>query len=143
MTSFEQELVGSCGFSLIPPEGLGMVVSSNPQLLLPSKAVLAYANKQTRFAIFEWDEEEKGWYWHAGVYPPSWEKKVKVINIPTPDKKGPTKLKSASKPKFANKPKPATPWPPIEATPASRTRGSKRNATPHPALATERKVRYF
>ena len=53
MTSFEQELVGSCGFSLIPPEGLGMVVSPNPQLLLPSKAMLAYANKQTWSAIFE------------------------------------------------------------------------------------------
>ena len=26
MTSFEQELVGSRGFSLIPPEGLGMVI---------------------------------------------------------------------------------------------------------------------
>ena len=30
MTSFKQELVGSCGFSLIPPNGLGMVVSVNP-----------------------------------------------------------------------------------------------------------------
>ena len=30
MTSFEQELVGSRGFSLIPPEGLGMVVLPNP-----------------------------------------------------------------------------------------------------------------
>ena len=47
MTSFEQELVGSRGFSLIPPEGLGMVVLPNPRLLLPSKAMLAYANKQS------------------------------------------------------------------------------------------------
>ena len=45
MTSFEQELVGSRGFSLIPPEGLSMVVSPNPRLLLPSKSVLAYARK--------------------------------------------------------------------------------------------------
>ena len=70
MTSFEQELVGSRGFSLIPPEGLGMVVSPNPQLLLPSKSVLAYAGKQNRSTIFEWDKEKKGWYWHTGVYPP-------------------------------------------------------------------------
>ena len=47
MTLFEQELVGSRGFSLIPPEGLGMVVLPNPRLLLPSKAMLAYANKQS------------------------------------------------------------------------------------------------
>ena len=53
MTLFEQELVGSRGFSLIPPEGLGMVVSPNPRLLLPSKTVLAYARKQNQFAIFE------------------------------------------------------------------------------------------
>ena len=137
MTLFEQELVGSRGFSLIPLEGLGMVVSPNPRLLLPSKFVLAYANKQTQSAIFEWDEEEKGWYWHAGVYPPGWEKKVKVVNIPAPVKKGPIKLKSASKPK------PATPRPLVKATPASRTRGSKRKTTPHPALATKWRVRYF
>ena len=30
ITSFEQELVGSRGFSLIPPKGLGMVVSPKP-----------------------------------------------------------------------------------------------------------------
>ena len=143
MTSFEQELIGSRGFSLIPPKRLGMVVSPNPRLLLPSKAVLAYANKQTRSTIFEWDEEEKGWYWHAGVYPPGWEKKVKVINVLAPVKKGPIKLKSASKPKFASKPKPAAPRPPIETTPASRTRGSKRKTTPHPALATEQEYVTF
>ena len=131
MTLFEQELVGSRGFSLIPPEGLGMIVSPNPRLLLPSKFVLAYAKKHNRSAIFEWDKEEKGWYWHAGVYPPGWEKKVKVINVPTPVKKGPIKLKFA------------TPCPPVEATPASRTQGSQRKTTPHPALATERRVRYF
>ena len=45
MDSFVAELTGSRGFSLIPPEGLGMVVSVNPCLLLPSKSVLAYARK--------------------------------------------------------------------------------------------------
>ena len=48
MDSFVAELAGSRGFSLIPPEGLGMVVSVNPCLLLPSKSVLAYARKQSR-----------------------------------------------------------------------------------------------
>ena len=70
MTSFEQELVGSRDFSLIPPNGLSMVISANPRLLLPSKSVLAYARKQNRSAIFEWDEEKRGWYWHASDYPP-------------------------------------------------------------------------
>ena len=115
MTSFEQELAGSRSFSLIPPEGLGMVVLPNPRLLLPSKSMLAYARKQNRSAIFEWDEEKKGWYWHISVYPPGWEKKVKVINVPAPIKKGPTKLKSASKPKST------TPQPPTDATPTSST----------------------
>ena len=137
MTSFEQELAGSRSFSLIPPEGLGMVVLPNPRLLLPSKSMLAYARKQNRSAIFEWDKEKKGWYWHIGVYPPGWEKKVKVINVPAPVKKGPTKLKSA------NKPKSATPRLPIDATPANRTRGSKRKTTPHPVLAIERRIRHF
>ena len=52
MDSFVAELAGSRGFSLIPPEGLSMVVSVNPRLLLPSKSVLAYARKQSRSAIF-------------------------------------------------------------------------------------------
>ena len=45
MDSFVAELAGSRGFSLIPPEGLGMVALVNPRLLLPSKSVLAYARK--------------------------------------------------------------------------------------------------
>ena len=45
MTSFEQELIGSRGFSLIPHDGLSMVISANPRLLLPSKFVLVYAKK--------------------------------------------------------------------------------------------------
>ena len=53
MTSFEQELVGSHGFSLIPPDGLNMVILANPRLLLPSKSVLAYTRKQNPSAIFE------------------------------------------------------------------------------------------
>ncbi|KAK9998072.1 hypothetical protein SO802_017675 [Lithocarpus litseifolius] len=77
MTSFERELLGSHGFSLIPPDGLGAIIFSNPQLLLPSKFVLAYARKQTRSAIFKWVEEKRGWLWNASDYPAEWEKKVK------------------------------------------------------------------
>ena len=132
MTSFEQELVGSRGFSLIPPDGLSMVVSANPCLLLPSKSMLAYTRKQNPSAIFEWDEKKKGWYWHTSEYPPGWEKNVKVINIPMLSKKGPARLKSA------NKSKPATPRPPTDAPLASKTQGSKRKTTPHPAA--ERRV---
>ena len=135
MTSFEQELVGSRSFSLIPPDGLSMVISANPRLLLPSKSMLAYTKKQNPSAIFEWDEEKKGWYWHAGEYPSGWEKKVKVTNISASSKKGLVKLKSASKSK------PATSWPPTDAPPASKTQGSKRKTTPH--LATKRKVSYL
>ena len=126
MTSFEQELVGSRGFSLIPHNGLSMVILANPRLLLPSKFVLEYSRKQNPFVIFEWDEEKKRWYWHAGEYPLGWEKKVKVTNILASSMKGPTRLKSVSKSK------PATPRPPTNAPPASRTRGSKRKTTPHP-----------
>ena len=97
MTSFEQELLGSRGFSLIPPDSLSAVISTNPQLLLPSKSVLAYPRKQSRYAIFKWVEEDKGWLWHVGDYPTGWEKKVKVINIPVSGKKGSTKPKSAKK----------------------------------------------
>ena len=84
--------MGSHGFSLIPPNRLSMVVSANPRLFLPSKSVLAYARKQNRSVIFEWSEEDRGWHWHAGDYPPSWEKKVKVTNISATGKKGPAKL---------------------------------------------------
>ena len=137
MTSFEKELVGSHGFSLIPLDRLSMVISVNPQLLLPSNSALAYARKQNRSAIFEWDEEKEGWYWHAGDYPPSWEKKVKVTNIPAPSKKAPAKLKSASKSK------PATSLAPTGAPLASRTRGSKRKTTPYPMSAAKRRVSYL
>ena len=97
MTSFEQELVCSRGFSLIPHNGLSTVTSANLQLLLPSKSVLAYARKQSRSTIFEWVEEDRGWLWHTGDYLAGWEKKVKVINILVPCKKGSAKPKSAKK----------------------------------------------
>ena len=97
MTSFEQELLGSCGFSLIPPDGLGMVISISPRLLLPSKSVLAYSRKQGWSAILEWDKEGGGWYWHTSDYLPVWEKKVKITNLFAPGKKGPAKPKSSKK----------------------------------------------
>ena len=59
MTSFEQELLGSREFSLIPPDGLSAIISANPWLLLPTKSVVAYARKQSRSAIFEWVEKER------------------------------------------------------------------------------------
>ena len=113
MTSFEKELMGSRGFSLVPPDGLSTIISVNPRLLLPSKSVLAYARKQNRSTIFEWDEEKRGWHWHTGNYPSNWEKKVKVTNISAPSKKGPTKLKFASKSKLAT-PRPSTNAPPFQ-----------------------------
>ena len=97
MTSFRQELMGSHGFSLIPLNRLSAVISANSRLLLPSKSVLAYARKQSQSAIFEWVEEDRGWYWHADDYPLSWEKKVKVTNISASGKKGSAKLKSTKK----------------------------------------------
>ena len=89
--------MGSHGFSLIPPDGLSTVILANHQLLLPFKFVLAYARKQSRSTIFEWVEEDRGWFWHAGDYPAGWEKKVKVTSIPVSGKKGSAKPKSAKK----------------------------------------------
>jgi len=136
MTSFEKELMGSHGFSLVPPNGLSLIISANPWLLLPSKSVLAYAKKMNRSTIFEWDEEKRGWHWHASDYPLGWEKKVKVMNISALSEKGLAKLKSTSKSKLA------TPRPSIDAPPSSRTRGNKRKTTPHLAFAAERRVSY-
>ena len=45
MISFEQELLRSHEFSLIPLDGLHAVISTNPWLLLPTKSVVAYARK--------------------------------------------------------------------------------------------------
>ena len=137
MTSFEKELMGSHGFSLVPPNGLSTIISSNPRLLFPFKSMLAYARKQSQSTIFEWDEEKKGWHWHAGDYPLGWEKKVKMTNISMSSKKGLAKLKSTSKSK------PATPWPSTDAPPSSRTQGSNRKTISHPTFATERRVSYL
>jgi len=98
MTSFGQELLGGRGFSLIPPKGPRAIISANLQLLLPTKSMVAYARKQSRSAIFEWQEKEKGWYLHAGKYPLGWEKKVKVVNLPMLAKKG--LVSQIAKPKF-------------------------------------------
>ena len=45
VTSFEKELLGSRAFSLIPPDGLHAIISTNPWLLLPTKSAVAYARK--------------------------------------------------------------------------------------------------
>ena len=81
-----------------------MVTSVNPRLLLPSRSVLAYARKQSQSAIFEWDAEKKGWFWHASDYPPGWEKKVKVINLPVPSKKAPANPSLLPNPSLLAKP---------------------------------------
>ena len=99
MTLFEKELFGSHGFSLISANGLHAIISANPQLLLPTKSVVVYARKQSHSTIFEWQVKEKGWYLYVGEYPTGWEKKVKVVNLPTP-------MKKSSVSRFA-KPKPA------------------------------------
>ena len=101
MISFGQELLDGRGFSLIPPKGLHAIISTNSRLLLPTKFVMAYARKQSRSAIFEWQEKEKRWYLYAGEFPPGWEKKVKVVNLLAFVKKGSVsqtaKLKSTKK----------------------------------------------
>ena len=45
MALFEQELLGSHEFSLIPLDGLNAVIFANFQLHLPTKFVVAYAKK--------------------------------------------------------------------------------------------------
>ena len=88
MISFGQELLGGRGFSIIPSEGLHAIIFTNLWLLLPTKFVLAYARKQSRSIIFEWKEKEKGWYLYVDEFLPGWEKRVKVMNLPAPTKKG-------------------------------------------------------
>ena len=90
-------MLGSCGFSLIPPDGLSAVISTNPRLLIPTKSMVVYAKKQSRSAIFEWVEKERGWFWYAGDYPAGWEKRVKVTNISILVKKSSAKSKSSKK----------------------------------------------
>ena len=101
MTSFGQELLGGHGFSLIPLEGLHAIIFANLRLLLPTKSVVAYARKQSWSTIFEWQEKEKGWYLYASEYPLGWVKKVKVVNLPVPAKKG--SVTRTVKPKFAKR----------------------------------------
>ena len=62
MTSFEQDLLGSLGFSLIPPASLSVIISANLRLLFPTNSVVAYVKNQSQSAIFEWVEEERGWF---------------------------------------------------------------------------------
>ena len=52
-------------------------------------------------AIFEWQEKEKRWYLYVGEFPFGWEKKMKVVNLSTPTKKG--LVSRTTKPKFAKK----------------------------------------
>jgi len=61
--------LGSHEFSLIPLDGLSVVISPNPRLLVPTKSVVAYAKKQSWSVIFEWVERERGWFWYASDYP--------------------------------------------------------------------------
>ena len=134
--------------------------------------MVAYARKQSWF----------------GDFPTSWEKKVKVTNLPIPMKKGSTSRSAKPKPAkkgddssetcsnivpfegnlppignivlessppssartyssrhpTASKSRPTTPRPSIDASPSSRTRGSKRKKSP-PLLSatTERNVCYL
>ena len=99
--SFGQELLDGCGFSLIPLDGHRAIIFSNPRLLLHTKSVVAYARKQSRSTIFEWQAMEKGWYLYADEYPIGWEQKVKVVNLPTPMKKG--LVSWSAKPKSAKR----------------------------------------
>ena len=93
--------MGSHGFSLIPPNGLHALISANPRLLLPTKSMVAYARKQNRSTIFEWQVKENGWYLYASEPPMGWEKKVKVVNLPSPTKKG--SMSRSTKHKFAKR----------------------------------------
>ena len=50
-----------------------------------------------RSAIFKWDGEGGGWYWHADDYLRGWEKNVKITNLSALGKKGLAKPKSSKK----------------------------------------------
>lgn len=65
MISFGQELLGGRGFFFAPLEGLHAIIFANSRLLLPTKFVVVYAKKQSRSAIFEWQEKEMEWYLYA------------------------------------------------------------------------------
>ena len=54
MTSFYEDIMGSRGFLLIPPQGLHVVLSPNLRLLVPTRSMVTYARKQNMSVIFEW-----------------------------------------------------------------------------------------
>ena len=101
MILFEQELLSSCGPSLIPPDGLSAVIFANRRLLLPTKFVVVYVRKKSRSTISKWVKEERGWFQYAGDFPTGWEKKVKVTNLFVPVKK--SSAPRSAKPKSAKK----------------------------------------
>ena len=101
MISFGLELLGDHGFYLSPPKGLHTIIFANPRLLLPTKSVVAFARKQSKSTIFEWQEKERGWYLYAGEFLPGWEKRVNVGNLPAPMKKG--SMSRTTKPKSINR----------------------------------------
>ena len=135
MDSFVAELVGSRGFSFIPPEGLSTVASVNLACCFPLGLFWRMLENRAGQPFSNGTQRRKDGFGTLATIP-GWERKVKVINLPVPSEKAP------AKPKFAGKTKPATPLPPAGALPASRTRGSKRKTTPHPVSATERRVSY-
>ena len=117
--------------------------------------MLAYARKQNRSTIFEWVEEDRGWFWHVDDYPAGWEKKVKETNILMLSKKGSTKPKSAKKGDDSSEAcSDIVPFksglPPIgnivlesSPPPSKRMRGSKRKTSPPAPTTTERRVCYL
>ena len=158
MISFGQELLGGHGFSLIPLEGLHAIIFANPRLLLPTKSVVAYDRKQSWSTIFEWKEKEKGWYLYASEYPPGLVKKVKVVNLLVPVKKG--SVTWNVKPKFAKRGDDSfetcsdiilyggglppignivlESFPPLPPRPSARTRSSRSSTASKPKPSTPR-----
>ena len=47
--------------------------------------MVAYARKQSKFAIFEWQEKEKGWYLYTGEYLVGWKKKGSMSQTAKPE----------------------------------------------------------
>ena len=155
MISFGQELLGGHGFSL---EGLHAIIFANPRLLLPTKSVVAYDRKQSWSTIFEWKEKEKGWYLYASEYPPGLVKKVKVVNLLVPVKKG--SVTWNVKPKFAKRGDDSfetcsdiilyggglppignivlESFPPLPPRPSARTRSSRSSTASKPKPSTPR-----
>ena len=82
-------------------KGKEVATDDSPWLLLPTKSMVAYVRKQSRSAIFKWREKEKRWYWYASEFLLGWKKKVKVVNLPTPTKKG--SVSRTTKPKSTKK----------------------------------------